>query len=437
MACFVIEGGRRLSGDIQPQGAKNEALQILSAVLLTEERVEVDNLPEIEDVNRLLEMLEYLGVTTQAHGPGHISFCAKDINPDKVFSSFFFTHVGRLRGSVMLLAPLLQRFGRVELPDPGGDKIGRRHLDTHIRGLQALGACFEYNTRKRSYTLWITDGFRGSKVLLEEASVTGTANLLMAAACAKGNTILYHAACEPYIQQLCVLLQSMGAQIEGVGTNCLKVVGREGLLGGASHRLQTDIIEVGSFIGAAALTGSEIRIKDPNLPQLGMIISMFERLGIEVMDDDDSLLVPAQPHYRVHTSINGSIMNIYDGIWPALSPDMISIGIVTALQAEGAVLFHQRMFDSRLFFVDKLIDMGGRLILCDPHRVTVIGLARQLCLQGIRMVSPVIRAGVALLLAALAAEGESIIENVEQIDRGYTRIEERLNKLGAKITREA
>lgn len=434
MARFLIQGGRQLSGHIRPQGAKNEALQVLCATLLTDEWVEINNLPEIEDVQRLVSMLKQLGVSVKPQEAGTYRFCAQDADPKKALSKDFLETVDKLRGSVMLIAPLLQRFKKVHMPHPGGDKIGRRRLDTHIRGLVALGARFEYDRLKETYTLWLPEGFRGAKILMEEASVTGTANVLMAAVCAQGHTTLYHAACDPYIQQLCKLLQNMGAQISGVGTNCLHIEG-VGTLGGTSHVLQSDIIEVGSFIGMAALTASELRIEAPNLPHIGMILSMFERLGIEVVVDGDQLLVPAQPHYKVQTFIDGSLMNIYDGIWPALSPDMISIGIVTALQAEGAVLFHQRMFESRLFFVDKLIQMGGRLILCDPHRVTVIGLARRQALHGIRMSSPDIRAGVALLLAALSAEGESIIENITQIDRGYAQIEKRLNSLGAKIER--
>ena len=434
MARFVIQGGCELSGKIRPQGAKNEALQVLCALLLTDEWVEIDNLPDIEDVNCLIQILKQLGVSVQARRTNCYGFCAKDISLERAEEPAFLQTIGQLRGSVMLLAPLLHRFKKVQLPPPGGDKIGRRRLDTHIRGLVAMGARFEYNRRKETYTLWLPDRFHGTKILLEEASVTGTANLLMAAAVAEGNTTLYHAACEPYIQQLCTLLQAMGTEISGIGTNLLQIQGAS-TLQGALHCLQSDIIEVGSFIGMAALTGSELRIESPNLPHIDMIVSMFERLGIEIIVDQKELLIPAQPSYKVQTFIDGSLMHIYDGIWPALSPDMISIGIVAALQAEGAVLFHQRMFESRLFFVDKLIQMGGRLILCDPHRVTVIGLGRRQPLQGIRMTSPDIRAGVALLLAALSAEGESIIENIEQIDRGYSRIEQRLKKLGAQIHR--
>ena len=434
MERFIIQGGRKLSGSIQPQGSKNEALQILCATLLTTEWVEVINLPAIHDVKRLIKMLKLLGVVVERISETSYRFCAKNIDPQAALSVDFLHTVGELRGSVMLIAPLLYRFGRLQLPSPGGDKIGRRRLDTHIQGLSALGLAFEYDKRKELYTFWIPDHFHSANILLEEASVTGTANLLMAAATITDTTELYHAASEPYIQQLCHLLTAMGAQIQGIGTNRLRIKGTD-QLGGATHQIQADIIEISSFIGMAALTASEIHISSANLAHMDMSIHMFEKLGIEVIRQTDSLLIPAQPHYKIRSFIDGSIMNIYDGTWPALSPDLISIGIVTALQAEGAVLFHQRMFESRLFFVDKLINMGGKLILCDPHRVTVIGLARQQALQSIRMTSPDIRAGIALLLAALSAEGESIIENIEQIDRGYTQIEKRLTSLGASITR--
>ena len=436
MSRFVIQGGRSLSGSIRPQGSKNEALQVICATLLTKSCVEINRIPQIKDVTHLIKIIKCLGVEVEALSTDRYRFCAQTVNVDQASSSTFLDTVGQLRGSVMLLAPLLKRLGRIKIPAPGGDKIGRRRLDVHIQVLSALGARFEYHQKEESYSFWLPKGkhFKGTDILLEEASVTGTANLIMAAVTAEGTTQIYHAAAEPYIQQLCLMLQRMGAEIEGIGSNRLLIRGIEEL-NGTTHELQSDIIEVGSFIGMAALTASAIRIESPNLPHLPMIIGMFNKLGIEVQVKEDSLFVPAQPHYQVRHFTDGSMMTIYDGIWPALSPDLISIGIVTALQAEGAVLFHQRMFESRLFFVDKLISMGGKLILCDPHRVTVIGLARKKPLQSIHMTSPDIRAGVALLLAALSAEGESVIENIEQIDRGYSHIEERLTTLGASIQR--
>ena len=438
MSHFVIQGGRTLSGSIKPQGAKNEALQVLSAVLLSCEWVELSNLADIGDVRHLLALLKLLGVEQeQGETPNSLRLCAKTLSEDALHSDDFHEGVGRLRGSVMLLAPLLYRFGRVSFSSPGGDRIGRRRLDTHIKGLQALGVSCEYDRSQGRYTLWLSeDRFKPAKVLLDEASVTGTANVMMAAACASGETTIYHAACEPYVQQLGRFLIEMGVSIDGLGTNCIRVTGTKGGFSGAFHTFQSDIIEVGSFISLAALTASELRIESPNLPHLGMIVQMFDRLGVSLTVDGEDLVVPAQKHYKIRSFMDGSIMTIYDGIWPALSPDMISIGIVTALQADGEVLFHQRMFESRLFFVDKLISMGGRVILCDPHRVAIMGLGRKQPLNGIRMVSPDIRAGVALLIAALSAEGESIIENIHQIDRGYERIESRLNALGASIRRE-
>ena len=433
MSRFYIQGGRRLTGTIQPQGAKNEALQVLCATLLSTRPIVLHNIPDIEDVRSLLKMLEDLGVSIVRQDTHSYQICAQDATDTQATAQDFLSKISSLRGSIMLLAPMLVRFKKVVFVKPGGDKIGRRRIDTHIRGLVQLGAQFTYDRKKECYTLHCTK-LQGADILLTEASVTGTANLIMAACFAEGSTQLYPAACEPYTQQLCHLLISMGANIDGIGTNRLRIHGAD-LAHTAVHHVQSDMIEVGSFIGLAALMGTSLRIEKVNVQHMHMILYMFHVLGVKLRVEQEVICIEENPSYTIQHFIDGSLMTIQDGIWPALSPDMISIGIVTALQAEGAVLFHQHMFESRLFFVDRLIQMGGRLILCDPHRVTVIGLGRKQCLYGIRMSSPDIRAGIALLLAALSAEGESCIENIEQIDRGYEHIDQRLNALGAQIER--
>lgn len=433
MSSFVIEGGYTLRGTIEPQGAKNEALQILSATVLTEEEVVVENVPEILDVLKLIEILMDMGVEVKKIDRGTYSFCARHIQTDYIFSPSFIEKASRLRGSVMLLGPMLARFGKGFIPKPGGDKIGRRRLDTHFLGFQKLGATFDYDDTQESYTV-SAKKLKGGFVYMEEISVTGTANMIMAAALAQGTTTLYNTACEPYVQQLCRMLIAMGARIEGVGSNLLTIHGVE-QLGGCRHRCLPDMIEVGSFIGMAALTQSEITITRAGVDHLGIIPRTFEKLGIIIVRNGDDLIIPQQKSYTIDTFIDGSILTIYDAPWPGFTPDLISIVLVTAIQAKGSVLIHQKMFESRLFFVDKLIDMGAQIILCDPHRATVIGLDRRFPLRGITMSSPDIRAGVALLMAAMSAEGRSTIHNVDQIDRGYERIEERLNALGARITR--
>ncbi len=431
---FQIQGGRPLSGTIVPQGAKNEALQVLCTCLLTGEPVSYTNVPDIVDVNLLLELLGDMRVTVDRPAPGTVVLQAAD--PDLAYfsSDTFKKKSGRLRGSVMLAGPLLARYGRAEIPQPGGDKIGRRRLDTHILGFEALGARYEYDTEAHLFRLEAPGGLRGGHVYLDEPSVTGTANIVMAAVRARGTTTVYNAACEPYVQQLCRLLNSMGARITGIGSNLLTIEGVE-TLHGARHRLLADMIEVGSFIGLAAMTQSALTVKGAGVAHLGIIPETFRRLGIELQIDGDDIHIPAQAHYRIGSFLDGSILTVYDHPWPGFTPDLLSIVLVVAAQAQGTVLVHQKMFESRLFFVDKLIDMGAQIVLCDPHRAVVIGLDRRVPLRGINMVSPDIRAGVALLIAALSAQGKSIIQNIEQIDRGYERIDERLNALGADIRR--
>jgi len=433
MTSFKITGGKRLSGEIIPQGAKNEALQILCAVLLTDEEVHLHNVPDISDVNRLIELLAGLGVDVTKTDASSWLFKAAHINMYYLETEDFYKKATSIRGSVMLLGPLLARFGKGTLPQPGGDKIGRRRLDTHFVGLQKLGTTFLYHPDKKSYEVTAKQ-LVGDYMLLEEASVTGTANILMAAVRAQGTTTIFNAACEPYLVQLCKMLNNMGADIAGIGSNLLTIHGVN-KLHGTNHTMLADMIEVGSFIGLAAMTRSEITIKNVQLENLGLIPTTFRRLGITIIQKGNDILVPKHEHYAIETFIDGSIMNIADAPWPGFTPDLISIVLVIAIQAEGSVLIHQKMFESRLFFVDKLIDMGARIILCDPHRATVIGLNHSTPLRGIRMSSPDIRAGVALLIAALSAQGTSIIDNIEQIDRGYQNIEGRLQQLGAMIER--
>ena len=433
MSSFVIEGGTKLSGEIIPQGAKNEALQILCAVLLTSEPITLNKVPDIRDVNKLIDLLADLGVEVTHLGGESYKFCAKNVNIDYLETQEFRTKASSLRGSIMILGPLLARFGKGKISKPGGDKIGRRRLDTHFIGFQKLGARFLYEAETGMYHIDASD-LKGTYMLLDEASVTGTANILMAAVLAKGKTTIYNAACEPYLQQLSKMLNRMGAKITGVGSNLLQIEGVEGLTG-TEHTMLPDMIEIGSFIGMAAMTQSEITIKDCQIPELGLIPETFKRLGVQMEFRGDDIYIPAQEHYEIDTFIDGSIMTIADSIWPGLTPDLLSIVLVMATQAKGTVLVHQKMFESRLFFVDKLIDMGAQIILCDPHRATVIGLDRVQKLKGIRMTSPDIRAGQALLIAALSAEGTSVIDNVEQIDRGYQNIDGRLNAIGAKIER--
>ncbi len=434
MALFKVEGGCRLSGEITPQGAKNEALQIISATLLTTQRVVIDNIPSILDVLQLIDLLKAMGVEVEKISEERYAFCAKNINLDYLQSEDYRKRCTRLRGSVMLVGPLLARFGVGYIPKPGGDKIGRRRLDTHFIGFQKLGAEFNFDAGEAFFTVEARNGLRGCYMLLDEASVTGTANIVMAAVLAKGRTTIYNAACEPYLQQLCKMLNRMGAKIEGVGSNLLTIDGVDEL-GGTEHRMLPDMIEVGSFIGMAAMTHSEITIKDVSFDNLGIIPSQMARLGIHFEQRGDDIYVPAQEHYAIDSYIDGSILTIADAPWPGLTPDLLSIFLVVATQARGSVLIHQKMFESRLFFVDKLIDMGAQIILCDPHRATVIGLDNRMKLRAARMTSPDIRAGVALLIAAMSAKGVSTIQNIEQIDRGYMNIDGRLNALGAKITR--
>lgn len=433
MKSFKINGDNRLSGEIIPQGAKNEALQVICAILLTSEEVYMSNVPDIRDVNRLIELLEGLGVKVSKKGPNEYTFQADNINLEYIKSKEYYEKATSIRGSVMILGPLLARFGIGYLPQPGGDKIGRRRLDTHFIGLQKLGVVFSYNEDEKSYHVNASE-LKGSYMLLEEASVTGTANIVMAAVMAKGKTSIFNAACEPYLVQLCKMLNRMGANIEGIGSNLLTIEGVN-VLHGTKHSLLADMIEVGSFIGLAAMTQSEITIKDVQLKDLGLIPEVFRRIGVTVEQIGNDILVPAKEEYEIETFIDGSIMNIADAPWPGFTPDLISIVLVVATQAKGSALIHQKMFESRLFFVDKLIDMGARIILCDPHRATVIGLNHEHSLKGIRMSSPDIRAGVALLIAALSAKGTSIIENIDQIDRGYQNIDSRLRHLGADIER--
>jgi len=434
MGKFVIEGGRSLKGEITPQGAKNEALQILCATLLTSQRITIHNLPQIVDVLLLIQLLRDLGVQVEEKDKSY-SFQAKEVNLDYFLTEDYVSQSAALRGSVMILGPLLARFGKAVLPKPGGDKIGRRRLDTHFLGFQALGATFDFDHAENFYQV-NASRLKGTYMHLDEASVTGTANIIMASVLAQGTTTIYNAACEPYIQQLCRMLVRMGANISGIGSNLLTIEGVEDL-GGTEHRILPDMIEVGSFIGMAAMTRSELTIKDVAVDQLGIIPASFRRLGIEVEQQGDHLHVPAQEHYTIETFIDGAIMTIADAPWPGLTPDLLSVILVTATQAKGSVLIHQKMFESRLFFVDKLIDMGAQIILCDPHRATVIGLDHAIRLRSTTMSSPDIRAGVALLIAAMSAEGSSTIYNIEQIDRGYQEIDTRLNKLGASIYRDS
>lgn len=433
MSSFEIQGGRVLSGEITPQGAKNEALQVICACLLTNEPVTIQNLPDIRDVNKLIELLEALGTRVSRQPDGAVIFQASNINFDYFDTPDFREKAGSLRGSIMILGPLLGRFGKGIAYIPGGDKIGRRRLDTHFDGLRKLGASFDYSSERQIFTAQ-ADKLTGTYMLLDEASVTGTANIVMAAVLAKGTTTIFNAACEPYIVQLCSMLVCMGARIGGIGSNLLTIRGT-GQLHGCRHRLLADMIEVGSFIGLAAMTASDITIKNADVRHLGLIPQIFSRLGIRLETRNDDIVVAGSMPYKVETFMDGSIMTISDAPWPGFTPDLISIVLVVAIQANGSVLIHQKMFESRLFFVDKLIDMGARIILCDPHRATVIGLNRSHPLRGIRMSSPDIRAGVALLIAALSAGGTSVIDNIEQIDRGYQHIDARLNALGASIRR--
>jgi UDP-N-acetylglucosamine 1-carboxyvinyltransferase len=433
MSSFEIQGGVQLKGNIIPQGAKNEALQILSAVLLTSDTITIHNIPDILDVNKMIDLLAALGVTVTKIANGSYSFKAETVHLDYLETDEFRTLASSLRGSVMILGPLLARYGKGSIPKPGGDKIGRRRLDTHFIGLQKLGAEFDFDSSK-GFTRVKAEKLKGTYMLLDEASVTGTANILMAAVMASGETTIFNAACEPYLVQLSEMLVRMGAKIEGIGSNLLRIEGVE-VLKGTTHTLLPDMIEVGSFIGLAAMTKSDITICNVNYPALGVIPDVFRKLGIVIEQQGDNIHIPAQEHYEVESFMDGGIMTISDAPWPGFTPDLISVVLVTAIQAKGSVLIHQKMFESRLFFVDKLIDMGAQIILCDPHRATVIGLDRMNRLRGIRMSSPDIRAGVSLLIAALSAKGTSIIDNIDQIDRGYQNIDGRLNALGAHIRR--
>lgn len=436
MSTFIIEGGHRISGTITPQGAKNEALQVICATLLTAEKVRITNIPDILDVNNLIKLIEDMGVKVTHNAPGDVTFQADAPHLDYLRSDDFLNRCARLRGSVLLLGPLTTRFGHAAIARPGGDKIGRRRLDTHFFGLERLGATFAYDDTAGTFEIKAPKGLTGAYMLLDEASVTGTANIIMAAVLAEGTTTIYNAACEPYIQQLCHLLNAMGARISGIASNLITIVGVKSLHG-ANHRVLPDMIEVGSFIGMAAMTGDGLTIKDVAVRHLGLIPDAFTRLGIKIDIQGDNLYIPRQDHYEIESFIDGSFMTIADAPWPGLTPDLISVLLVVATQAKGSVLIHQKMFESRLFFVDKLIDMGAQIILADPHRAVVVGHDNQIRLRACRMTSPDIRAGIALLIAAMSAEGTSRIENVEQIDRGYEHIEQRLRQLGANITREA
>ncbi|MBR6319593.1 MAG: UDP-N-acetylglucosamine 1-carboxyvinyltransferase [Prevotella sp.] len=434
MAAFIIEGGHLLSGTITPQGAKNEALQVICATLLTSEEVVIDNIPNIRDVQHLIQLLCDIGVKVRAEHENCYVFQASHLNTDFLQSNEFVEKCAQLRGSVMLIGPLLARLGRATIAKPGGDKIGRRRLDTHFLGFERLGAHFHHVAEKGVYQISSADRLQGTYMLLDEASVTGTANIIMAAVTARGTTTIYNAACEPYVQQLCRMLCRMGAHITGIASNLLTIEGVE-RLGGCRHTILPDMIEVGSFIGMAAMVGDGIRINHVSMPDLGIIPNTFRRMGIKVEEDGDDLVIPRMLHYQIQSFIDGTTMTLADAPWPGLTPDLISVLITVATQARGSVLFHQKMFESRLFFVDKLIDMGAQIILCDPHRAVVVGHDRKLQLRGGRMSSPDIRAGIALLIAALSARGTSRIDNIEQIDRGYEHIEARLNALGAKIER--
>jgi len=433
MASFLVEGGYKLKGDIEAQGAKNEALQLLCACLLTPQEVIIENIPDILDINNLISLMMELGVKATCLEPNTWSFKADEINLDQMYSNHYLLKSSALRGSVMMVGPMVGRFGKAVIAKPGGDKIGRRRLDTHFVGIQKLGASFEFDSRRNLYEVK-ADKLHGCYMLLDEASVTGTANILMAAVLAKGKTTIYNAACEPYIQQLCKMLNLMGAKISGIGSNLLYIDGVEAL-GGCRHRILPDMIEVGSFIGMAAMTGSELTIKRVAYDELGLIPESFLRLGIQMERRGDDIYIPAQETYTIDTFMDGSILTVADAPWPGLTPDLLSVMLVVATQAIGSVLIHQKMFESRLFFVDKLIDMGAQIILCDPHRATVIGMGKRQVLRGCTMFSPDIRAGIALLIAAMSAEGESSIMGIEQIDRGYQNIDGRLNKLGAHIRR--
>lgn len=434
MGTFIVEGGKKLSGTIRPQGAKNEALEVICATLLTREKVRISNLPDILDVRNLISLLTDLGVKTNFIDEHTCEFQADELDFEYINSPEYHKRAASLRGSVMIIGPLLARFGHAVLPKPGGDKIGRRRLDTHFMGMISLGADFEYDTDAHLYKISAPHGLTGRYLLLDEASVTGTANLIMAAVLAQGTTVIYNAACEPYIQQLCRLLTAMGAKIDGIGSNLLTIHGVDSL-GGAEHQCLPDMIEVGSFIGMAAMTGSDILLEDVSVRNLGIMPEMFRRLGINLQIEGDNIRINQTDIYEIETFIDGSIMTFADAPWPGLSPDLLSIFLVVATQARGSVLIHQKMFESRLFFVDKLIDMGARIILCDPHRAAVIGSGRFQSLHATSMVSPDIRAGIALLIAALGSNGTSRIQNIDQIDRGYENIEGRLRSLGASIIR--
>lgn len=435
MSVFVIKGGKRLSGEIVPQGAKNEVLQVLCAVLLTTEPVRIKNIPDIRDVNRLIEILGDLGVKVQKNGKGDYTFQADNIRLDYLQTKSFKKDGAALRGSIMLMGPLLAKYGKAFMPKPGGDKIGRRRLDTHFQGFIKLGAKYRFQEGEDFYGVEVDEkGLKGCYMLLEEASVTGTANIVMAAVLAKGKTTIYNAACEPYLQQLCRMLVKMGAKIEGIGSNLLTIEGVE-YLSGTEHTVLPDMIEIGSWIGLAAMTKSELTIKDVSWENLGIIPDVFRKLGIIVEKSNDDIYIPAQEHYKIQKFMDGSILTISDAPWPGFTPDLLSIVLVVATQAKGSVLIHQKMFESRLFFVDKLIDMGAQIILCDPHRATVIGLNQEVPLKGTTLTSPDIRAGISLLIAALSAKGKSIIHNIEQIDRGYEQIDTRLRAIGAEIIR--
>ncbi|MBT8232763.1 MAG: UDP-N-acetylglucosamine 1-carboxyvinyltransferase [Saprospiraceae bacterium] len=430
---FIVEGNCKLSGEITPQGAKNEALQIISACLLTASPVTINNIPNIVDVRKLISLIKGLGVIVEQHTPNKYTFTAKDIDLDYFASKEYLNEAKKIRGSVLLLGPLLSRFGKAFLPKPGGDKIGRRRLDTHFQGFISLGAAFNYDESKDEFFL-AAEKLKGTYLHMEEISVTGTGNVLMAACLAEGTTTIYNAACEPYIQQLSKMLNQMGANIRGIGSNLLVVDGVSSL-NGTEHTILPDMIEIGSLIGLAAMTQSPLTIKNVRLDALGLIPSVFQKLGIQMSFENDDIIIPQQDLYEIQNFIDGSILTIYDAPWPGFTPDLLSIILVTAIQAKGSVLIHQKMFESRLFFVDKLIEMGAQIILCDPHRATVIGLERNSQLRGIKMSSPDIRAGVSLLIAALSAKSTSRIDNIQQIDRGYERIDERLNALGANIQR--
>lgn len=433
MNSFKIIGGKSLKGEVTPQGAKNEALQILCAVLLTEDEIIIENIPDIKDVNLLINLLDGIGVDVKKINDTTYKFKSNNIDLTYTKTKEFFDKSSKIRGSIMLMGPMVARFGSAYIAKPGGDKIGRRRVDTHFIGLQELGANFSVEDNNSVFKI-SANKLRGSKILLDEASVTGTANIVMAASLADGETTIYNAACEPYLQQLCKMLNSMGADIRGIGSNYLKIQGVKSL-SGTKHRILPDMIEIGSFIGLAAMTKSDIKINDVSVENLGIIPKTFQRLGIKMKIENDCIHIPPQDNYEIESFIDGSIMTIADAIWPGFSPDLLSIALVTSIQAKGTVLIHQKMFESRLFFVDKLIDMGAQIILCDPHRATVIGLDRKIPLKGIRMSSPDIRAGVSLLIAALSADGESIIDNIDQIDRGYSNIDSRLRALGADIER--